>query len=153
MPVPHEGITDFWLQYWELATEEVPSLRMQRPAVRGGRSTWIHFRDALQRRPSLAPVVLVHKLEKGQVQLVFPGWGGRMELLARAIRDTGSDFEVWPAQKSAAVAILVPAVDPAGNFSDQVAGVRTGLAAAVRLQEWWSLYWRNVLELVAAEVS
>lgn len=146
VPVPHSGITDFWFRYWQVATAEAPSLRMPQPAERGGRSSWIRFPKAIAPHPPLPRVFLVHKLEKGRVQLEFPGWAGRFELLEETLRMTGAPFETWPAQKSAAIAAPVPELDPADDFDDQLAAVRAGLAAAVRLQEWWNQHWRSVLE-------
>ncbi len=149
VPVRHDGITDFWSRYWEVASAEASSLRMRRPSVRGGKSWWIRFSDAIVSQPPLPPAFLIHKLEKGRVQLEFPGWASRLELLVEAVKATEPGFEAWPAQKSAAIAVPVPLIDPSGNFDDQVESVRAGLAAAVRLQEWWQRH-RDVLLKVAA---
>lgn len=145
-PVPHDGITDFWSRYWELANAISPSLKMERPSVRGGRSWWIRFSAALQQHPNLPNAFLIHKLERGRIQIEFPGWAEQIELLEAAVRESDAPFEIWPAGKSAAIAMSVPIVDPTGDFDSQVGAVRAGLEAGVRLQDWWRTDWRTLLE-------
>ncbi len=151
VPVPHAGLTDFWARYWELAAAIAPSLRMERPSVRGGRSWWIRFSDALVVHPSLPRAFLIHKLERGRVQIEFPGWGERMDILEEAVRRTDASLEVWPAGKSAALALQIPIIDPTADFEDQQVEAVAGLAAAIRLQEWWRLHWKVLLELAAPD--
>jgi hypothetical protein len=121
-------VTQFWLDYWRIAVDEFPDLKMKRPGIGGSRSRWIFFgRPAPHRR-------LVHKLDDGRVDLELSGMVNRLSELRtsnRTILDGSVRLE--PAQGSAVFRIEVPRIDHQELASSQLEAIRQGLRAAYRL--------------------
>jgi hypothetical protein len=122
------AVTEFWREYWRMAMEEFPDLKMKKPGAGGARSRWIFFgRPAPRRR-------LIHKLDDGCVDLELRGMAGqlsRLRLRNRAILDGSVRLE--PAQGSAVFRIQVPRINHQDEASAQVGEIREGLRAAYRL--------------------
>ena len=129
-PEPHEGVTKFWLQYWECLTSEFPTLAMKRPAGVPAGSDWPQFRP-----PELASGRrIVHKWAEGLVDLEIEGAGKLVDVLrAKTLSVLPSDMKIVRTGKSASVRIEVRRVDRFGDFLNQVEAVRLGLRAVVRL--------------------
>jgi hypothetical protein len=129
---PHEAVTQFWSDYWQLACAEFPQLRMNRPGPIAEGSDWPEFRS-----PELGSGRrLVHKLAAGAVDLEIASAGERSQEIAALngeILEAG--MEVVRTGKSTSVRVLVPKVDRLGDLSGQAEAVRAGLAAACRLLE------------------
>lgn len=128
--VPHEGVTKFWLDYWQLANVEYPQLRMKKPGPIAAGSDWPEFRNielGQKRR-------IVHKLEKGAVDLELQSVGGVAEEIAARNRNVLTDgLEVVQTGKSVSIRIRVPGVDRFADLSSQIEAVRAGLLAATLL--------------------
>jgi hypothetical protein len=123
-----EGVTRFLTDYWRIAANEFPELRMPEPAPGGYKSQWVYFGSPAPRRQ------LVHKLSKGYVDLVLRGQAANLETLRadnRAI--LGESVALHPASKSAAFRVLVRRIDHRGIAGDQLDQIREGLRAAQRL--------------------
>ncbi|MCH8493419.1 MAG: PD-(D/E)XK nuclease family protein [Idiomarina sp.] len=126
-PVANDDVTNFWLQYWDLAVSKFPSLEMHRPGMKPANSDW----------PSFSPQVLgkklniVHKMAQGFVDLQVSGASGRLEEIRSLLED--ADLEVVAAGKSAAVRVVVTQIDRFGSFEAQRKNILCSLEAAQRL--------------------
>ena len=129
-PVPHPGVTKFWLDYWRLVTAEFPQLPMKMPGQIPADSDWPVFRG-----PVLgAGRVIRHKLAAGVVDLEIASAGGVVDEIATRNRGLlQSEFAVVRTGKSASVRAMVPKVDRFGDVSSQLESVRAGLSAASQL--------------------
>jgi hypothetical protein len=129
-PEADAAITDLWRSYWRLAVAAAAELEMEEPGAKPSGSTWIAFRP-----PPLPPgTYIVHKLERGQVDLWLPGRGA---YLSRVREEFASllerDMEVARASKSAAIRVQVPKIAIGAPLSTQESAVLAGLRAASRL--------------------
>lgn len=129
-PTPHAGVTQFWLDYWNLVNEEFPQLCMKKPGQVPAGSDWPEFRN-----PELGPRrIIVHKLASGVVDLQIASAGDDAEEIeVRNQEVLQGAFKVVRAGKSAAVRATVPKVDRFGDMPSQLEAVRAGLSAASRL--------------------
>jgi hypothetical protein len=128
--VPHDGVTKFWLQYWQCVQSEFPVLSMNRPDKVPAGSDWPQFRNAGMG----GGVYIIHKWREGFVDLTIPGAGDAVDQI-RAQNQAAlvSDMEVVRTSKSASIRLTVPPLDRFGDFERQRAKVREGLGAAARL--------------------
>jgi hypothetical protein len=132
-PEEDRWVNEFWQSYWRLASDHAPELEMQEPRGKPSGATFISFRP-----PSLpGDVDICHKLTFGCVDLQLGGMGRRLNEVRSVL---GSRFEdgmaLARANKSAAVRIQVPKLDPRRPFSEQEQDACEGLAAAKRLLAW-----------------
>ena len=128
-PEEDPRVTAFWKAYWGVANDEFPELNMAEPGTKPSRALWIDFRD-LDIEPARR---IVHKLNRGHVDLEVPRAGDRVDELREKNADPlGADIEVVQTGKAAAFRITVPVVDPYAPFEHQVREAREGMKAAYR---------------------
>jgi hypothetical protein len=124
---PDHRVTEFWRKYWEFSTNQHPDLEMKQPGIKPANSDWPYFQPSLlDRRFSI-----VHKLERGYVDLQISGAADKLELL----RDLVSEIkvEVAKAGKSAAVRIKVGSINRFSSFDSQKNIASEGMIAASKL--------------------
>lgn len=126
-PVADDDVTAFWCGYWDLATNNFPSLEMPRPGIKPANSDWPDFRPGILGKE----LNIVHKMAQGYVDLQVRGASERLDEIRSYIDD--SVFEVVAAGKSAAIRLVVPKVDRFGSFEAQKTRVLIALEAAHRL--------------------
>lgn len=126
----------FWHDYWELARKHAPELEMPEPGSKPAGAGFIWFRP-----PSLPKgMSICHKVNRGYVDLQFPAMGDRLnELHARYGALLDGDMQIVRATKSAAVRLLVPALDSNKQTDGQAQLVVQGLRQAARLLRWFQL--------------
>ena len=131
---PDPTTTEFWREYWILATRIAPELRMPEPDAKPATSGFIAF------RPSGLPdgYELLHKLPYGHVDLQIRGGAEQIG----SIRDRyephlDSGMRIERASKSAVIRITVPKIQFRTSFSNVEAEVKEGVAAARRLLNWY----------------
>ena len=131
-PIPHGGVTQFWLDYWELSRIEFSELRMRKPNKIPARSDWPRFKPQ-----GLKPnFVVIHKWRRGVVDLTILGDANAVDQIIHLNGDLlGDGVTVLPTGNSAAIRIDVPMVDRFAGFQAQIEKVRAGLSAASRLVE------------------
>ena len=131
-PVPHGGVTQFWLDYWELSKAEFPELQMRRPTKIPANSDWPRFKP----RGINPDFVVIHKWSRGAVDLTIRGAGDRVERLTELNQSLlGDGLSILTTNKSAAVRMEVPLVDRFGELAPQIDKARAGLLAASKLIE------------------
>ncbi len=122
-------VTDFWFQYWKLSIERYPELEMKRPGIKPANSDWVYFRPSILKKG----ISIVHKLERGDVDLQIAGASGKLELIENLLSDI--EVEVVKAGKSAAIRLKVDSIDNFSPFESQKNIVVEGLDAARKLLE------------------
>ena len=126
---PDERVTEFWSKYWALSVQQYPALEMKKPGIKPANSDWPDFRPSIfSKRLSI-----VHKLERGDVDLQIAGAVDELEHIQNILPDAG--VEVVKAGKSAAVRIKVNSIDRFASFETQMNIVTSGLDAAIKLLE------------------
>ncbi|UTF59135.1 PD-(D/E)XK nuclease family protein [Gilvimarinus sp. DA14] len=126
---PDERVTEFWLNYWKLATQKYPELEMKRPGIKPANSDWPDFRPSTLKKG----LSIVHKLERGDIDLQIPGFSDNLEYLKNILSDV--EVEVVKAGKSAAIRVKVDSLDRFSAFESQKNIVIEGLEAAKKLIE------------------
>lgn len=139
------GVTDFFRQYWLIATRLYPALGMRMPAGRPSGSGRVYFK-----RPDTGAIRadVAHKTGKGVVDLHLRGRGSRLSQVAAALGpllDAGMSIE--SAHKSAAVRLHVAKLDRHLPAAQQENAIRQGLAAAEALT-MWAIRHSNVLAAI-----
>lgn len=128
--VVDEAMTAFFVDYWAIASNDYPALRMKREKDRPAKSTWVRFYPAIE-LPS--HIELWHKAaETFAADLTFARTA--VEDLHAAIApmlEPGMVLE--QRQKSAVIRIPTPPLKAALGCAAQAADVRAGLDAATRL--------------------
>ena len=126
---PDERVTDFWFKYWEFSVINYPKLEMKKPGIKPANSDWPDFRPSfLDKRFSI-----VHKLERGDVDLQISAAAGELELIQEMVSDM--KVKVAKAGKSAAVRLKVGSIDRFASFESQKNLAIQGMEAALKLAE------------------
>lgn len=103
MYVPSEvnqGITSFWLNYWEDVTKRYPDLTMLKPGEKGPAATFI----GLGKSTLPKGVIIYHKFVHGSVDLQVDGLKENVDTFILAFNDyTEADMKIQRAGKAAAV--------------------------------------------------
>lgn len=143
-PRADAAISDLWHAYWELARDAAPELEMEEPGPKPGGATWIGFRP-----PELPPGTwIVHKLERGFVDLQLPGRGPHLSRVRQQFEPLlEDDMQIARASKSAALRIHVPKLDVNASLSSQTEAASAGLRAAGRLLAVYKRAHRTTPEL------
>lgn len=125
--IPDQAMTDFWQSYYDYMMRLFPKLRMNQFKVKPSRSTYIYF------HPLSLPdgYQLVHKLEKGVVDLQIPDMPNMAVKVAQAFSDLG--LEIDQAQQSVVFRKRVRVVDLKVGFTEQREHVHEALLAAEEL--------------------
>jgi hypothetical protein len=134
--VPDEKVTQFFRDYWQFSQQaEFRRLEMHEPrGVPKGNNEITFYPSELNRRRGLR---LVHKFEKGWVDLMVAGASSRVDRLRIANQSIlPSDVTVVIAAQSAAFRIVVPeSMSREESFAGQEGVARKAMEAAIRLLE------------------
>jgi len=131
---PDPTTTEFWRDYWILATRIAPELQMPEPDAKPATSGFIAF------RPSGLPdgYELLHKLPYGHVDLQIRGGAAQINSIRASYEPSlGSGMRIERAGKSAVIRISVPKIQFRTSFGNVEAEVKEGLAAAQRMLDWY----------------
>lgn len=129
-----EQVTRFAEYYWEIAKHDFPELDMENPGERSTGGKWIWFGNPLP-----DGVKLRHKLDSGEVDLVFEG-AARQEAAFRSkyrpLVEPDMDLE----RRSGSMGIVrsVPELDRHEDPEPQESAIRSGLRAASHLLDWFN---------------
>jgi hypothetical protein len=124
---PDARVTEFWSKYWDIASQQYPELEMKKPGIKPSNADWLEFRP-----PALGKCIsIVHKLDRGDVDLQVAGAAEKIDALQALVSDMG--IEVSKAGKSAAIRLKVGPIDRFASFESQKDIVIEGLNAARKL--------------------
>jgi hypothetical protein len=145
--VPDSTLTKLWADYYELAQTTAACLKMPRPGPKPANSTWPSFAKALEQKPGLPRVELVHKWPDARVDIHLYGMAKHYDVVAVSVAPLlGTEMRLRKAGKSLAVSIEVPRINVGQPLASQHEAAAEGLAAALRLQQWFR---QNSAELQA----
>lgn len=130
-------VSAFIHRYWEMVCAIEFDLKMSEPKGNSSGSTFIQFRsNGLPKGLSI-----VHKLDRGFVDLQVAGWGDRVhELKTQTASILYKDMTVEHASKSAAIRLHVACLNVDRSPDEQIDAIKEGVATAGRLQHW---VWQN----------
>lgn len=147
-PIADAAMTDFWQLYSSWVTREAPELNMPESKGRPAGSTHVYFRpDGFAKQ-----LWLVHKFQKGHVDLEFARWGHRLAELRELIGSVPPNCSLEKAAKSAALRSLVPKLDIRLGAAQEEAAV-AGIRAARELLNWYRTNREILTKIVESTVS
>ena len=74
---PDDKVTLFWSKYWKYSIQEHQFLNMKKPGLKPGKADWPEFRPSCLNNK----ISIVHKLERGDIDLQISGAAGRVDTL------------------------------------------------------------------------
>lgn len=131
-PVVDPAVTQFWYEYWVLASELAPELEMPPPGQKGPQAYFVRF------WPTGLPdsVRLRHKMRRqhSRVDLEFEQMGERLGEFEGMLGDSlEPDMTIEQTNQSGSVRLHVPEVDVSAAFEPQSSEVEQAIRAAQRL--------------------
>lgn len=138
-PVIDTDVTNFWKEYYSLANQRFPILKMKRPGDKPSEGHWIHFTQAITSPSPLPRCVIKHKLFQGSVDLEFADWGKHREVVESKISlMLAEKMIIKTTGKSLSISISTPSIDVKYNFNTQRDAIVVGLDAAYCLLSWFN---------------
>jgi hypothetical protein len=126
-------VSSFHRRYRELVCELEPHLKMNELKGNPSGSTFIQFRATGLPKG----LCIVHKVDRGFVDLEVGGWGGRVhELMLKVSPLIEEGATIEKASKSAAIRLHVPCLYVARSPDGQLEDMKHGIAAAGRMRQW-----------------
>jgi hypothetical protein len=134
-PVLDDAVTDFFSDYWDIATSVHPELGMRRTRKeRPGGSGRVYFKTL---GLSAINCDIAHKTPRGIVDLHLRGRGDRLAMVESSLQGVlEPGMSIQSAAKSAAVRLIVPVLDRQSPAAQQADAIKSGLYAAKRLAVW-----------------
>lgn len=127
----HPHSVAFFREYWKLAEQLAPELRMIDTPRDGG---FLYFRPANCPRR----MKLMHRITHGYVDLQIRAMGARVDELRTVIQKLlPLDFEVRRAGRSAAIGLKVPQLIRHDSFEPQRSRAITGIQQLKHVWEWF----------------
>lgn len=129
--VKDELVTAVWSQYYEYVQAHMPELAMERPGVKPSSSSFVYF------HPKWLPdgTRLIHKMEKGYLDLELSGRAGEYEALAQRYSSVLSDgVSLVRTNKSVSFRVEVPALSFERNLDDQGDAMRAVVSGTERVR-------------------
>ncbi|HEX5185034.1 MAG TPA: hypothetical protein VFW19_17990 [Allosphingosinicella sp.] len=145
---------DFAQQYAALAAEMLPQLRV-RPSSDGPKALTRSFEGLTL--PDLPACQLRHEFGTGgtvkYVNALFSGCAHLSPAIAASPLLAGSKYHAVPANKSLAIRIETPGIDPTASFASQYEAVVAGLGAVGALSEWLRANQAELASLLTPEAT
>lgn len=128
-------VSDFWNKYVIYQKKNYPYLKLSnQTSVHPARSFWPYFHTNILKTP------IIYKSDKGYVDLTFNGQAKQIDKIKNIIVKVLGDYNklglsVIPTGKSCAVRLVVPYVDFAKAFEDQLDNIKLSFDAVITLKE------------------
>lgn len=128
-PVRNDAVTEFWQKYYQYRRKNYPELILSEvEGARGSKAAWPYFKTNNKK------MRIVHKSERGYVDLELPGLGGFEDNLKLQLEGViAEDMYVANASKSAAIRIRVPKEFFDETFEEQTDSINACFEAVLRL--------------------
>ena len=136
--IPDQAVTSVWEAIWRASLADFPSLNMEKPAEKPGKSGWIYFRQPSGfAQADTKRCVIVYKASRGQVDLQFKSMtASQLESLVGALIEP--DMSIVKASKSASVRVTVPDIDFFSAAEPQIEAICLGLHQSERLRRFFA---------------
>ena len=127
--IEDKNVTEFWQRYYQNIRENYPTLKINEvTGPRGASAVWPEIKTPLNR------VHIIHKSDRGFLDLTFPKMGAYMNIFQKYIGEYLSEgMTIERTNKSAAVRITVPKIDFKMSFDDYLPEIKVAMDEAVRL--------------------
>lgn len=133
--IENKKVTEFWDKYIDYQKKEYPQLALyDSKGPKGARSMWPTYKTVHK------DVTIVHKTEKGSVDLSFRGGYERIHLLVRFFEESIEEFNkmdtiIETAGKSAVLRKRVPIVDVFETFEKQESAIKDAMEVVKEFNE------------------
>jgi len=132
--IENKNITEFWKKYWQYIESSAPELEMSEPGAKPKRSTWVYFHPSNLDKN----VHLIHKVEKGYVDLQISGKSGKFEVLKEKIEKLlNSNMRIQKTGKSIVIRIKVSKINMNKDFNTEKNAVAESIFVLKELLEWF----------------
>lgn len=141
-PIPDEKTSAFWRSYWNLVDQIAPELGMKEPKrdIPAG-STFIIFHP----KELSKGLSLVHKVDRGFVDLEFAGKGNQLDVFERKYKPfLKQGMAIERAYKSAVIRIVIERLNLQKDFNKQKELIIKAIDKAKELTEWAKLHARDL---------
>ncbi|HEX3036212.1 MAG TPA: hypothetical protein VHT73_14020 [Thermodesulfobacteriota bacterium] len=143
-------VAKFWQQYRQVAEQDFKYLGMKKRGKRGSQAIWPEF------SPSYLPegkgIRLIHKMQAGNVELMFSGRITDFEHFKNYVSELLEDgMSIEQRDQSTSVCIKVPVIDKYKAFIDQQESVLLALEAATRLASWYAKVKDNLIYVLSSK--
>lgn len=132
--VPDPVVTEFWKNYWSLASQIAAELQFPNPSQKPASSSFVYFRPT----DLPAKVQLVHKITHGNVDLQFAGLAQRRpearEQFQAALEES---MLITTAGRSLVVRVQVPSVSLESPFPEAKHCLTDALKASLQVLNWY----------------
>ena len=128
--IENEMVTNFWNKYYDFIDEYYPQIKIHRiEGPRGSKAAWPELYTDYKK------VVIIHKSDRGYMDLTFGKMANHIEIFDRYINDIPSDVKIVQTGKSLAIRIEVPKIDFKDDFDNYINQMHECMRSAVRLYE------------------
>lgn len=132
--VENKEVTEFWSKYIRYQKERYENLFLTATdGPRGANSTWPQYNTVIEK------IYIIHKSEKGFVDLTIPGMADCLPqlemLLNEMVNLKENNMTVHPTGKAAAVRIYVPTLDFKKPFKEQLNAIEECFKAVEKISE------------------
>ena len=132
--VENKAVTDFWSQYIAYKKQNYDGLLLTATeGPRGSNATWPQFNTIIEK------IYIIHKADRKFVDLTIPGMANSLPQLEMLLNEMVNLKEhgltVHPTGKSAAVRLIVPALDFSKPFDEQIEKVEECFKAIEKMSE------------------
>lgn len=127
--IENEKVTRFWVKYYQFIKLNYPRLYINEiETPRGENAGWPHLKTPLKN------VYIIHKSDKGFVDLTFKGLGNKYGLFKNLVQAyLDEDMTIHQTSKSIAVRLHIPIIDFKSDFNDCENEIKISLDSAMRL--------------------
>lgn len=131
-PIENKPVTAFWKKYYNLVEQEYKNLNITKhEGARGSQAHWAIFKTPVKN------IHIVHKANKGYVDLTFPGLAQQYKQVKSIIKKQlpkDNELVLEKTSKSVILRRIVPIIDFKSNFEKQKNDVIKCLNVIVDLQ-------------------
>lgn len=132
--VEDKPVSQFWEDYWNLASETAPELQLNKPTPKPSGSSFICFNPA----DFPVNVSLIHKVAHGYVDLQFSNMGDHLAVINQIFKSRlRSEMEIVKAAKSAVIRIHVSKINMVDNLDINEGLIVDGIKNAQFLLDWF----------------
>ena len=139
-----EAVTNFWMDYFNFIKDNLPDVSMPKPKAKPQTSSFVYFKS--EWIPS--GMRLIHKMEKGVLDLEITGKADQYENLFNKYKDTlGDEIDIVITNKSLCFRIETEHLSIKDSFDDQISCMRKMIDRYSILKKWYMSNLKETLSI------